>query len=238
NLVTIRDSSGAEAVEALINLQESLALPPQRLAHLLNQPVIEIESALRDGGFVKLSMGDEEGYTTRSKWEQLKRFARAALEAHHKAAPLAAGLEMESMRTRLPYEIGTRSFRAIVDRIARETDIVREESALRLGSHKVKLGGDAGELGARVETALVGAEFQPPDLKQLALELKLAPAAAAQLRSVLAAMEREGRVVKIASDLYFGRVAFDTARGRLVDHLTINPEITAAVYRDLLGASR
>src|SRR5208282_1446741 len=181
NLVTIRDSSGAEAVEALINLQESLALPPQRLAHLLNQPVIEIESALRDGGFVKLSMGDEEGYTTRSKWEQLKRFARAALEAHHKAAPLAAGLEMESMRTRLPYEIGTRSFRAIVDRIARETDIVREESALRLGSHKVKLGGDAGELGARVETALVGAEFQPPDLKQLALELKLAPAAAAQL---------------------------------------------------------
>ncbi|MGO9450756.1 MAG: selenocysteine-specific translation elongation factor [Candidatus Binataceae bacterium] len=238
NLITIRDSSGAEAVEALINLQESLAVSAHRLAHLLNQPVAEIDGALRDERFVKLSMGDEEGYTTRSKWEQLKRFTRAALEAHHKAAPLAAGLEMESMRTGLPYEVSARSFRAIVDRIARETDIVREESALRLRSHKVKLGGDAGELGDRIEAALVHAEFQPPDLKQLALELKLAPAATAQLRTVLAAMEREGRVVKIASDLYFGRAAFDAARARLVDHLTTNPEITAGTYRDLLSASR
>ncbi len=238
NLMTIRDSSGAETVEALLNLQESLALSAGRLACVLNRPVAEVEGALRDGRFIKLSMGDEEGFTTRSKWEELKKFALAALKAHHEAAPLSAGLEMESLRTRLPYEISARAFRAIVDRIARETEVVREESLLRLGSHKVKLGGDVGELGARVEAALVRAEFQPPDLKQLGDELKLPSSAAAQLRTVLTAMEREGRVVKIATDLYFARVPFDTARSRLTDYLSRNPEITAAVYRDLLGASR
>jgi selenocysteine-specific elongation factor len=51
-------------------------------------------------------------------------------------------------------------------------------------------------------------------------------------------MEREGRVVKIATDLYFGKAAFDAARARLVDYLGKNPDITAAIYRDLLGASR
>jgi len=238
NLITLRDSSGPDAVEALLSLQESLALPAGRLACLMNRRLEEVEAGLRDARFIKLSMGDEEGFTTRAKWEELKQFALASLKAHHESAPLSAGLEMESLRTRLPYDVTARAFRAIVDRIARETDVVREDSVLRLKSHKVKLGGDAGELGARVEAALKRAEFQPPDLKQLAEELKLASPASSQLRTVLAAMEREGRVVKIATDLYFGRAAFDAARARLVDYLGRNSEITAAIYRDLLGASR
>ncbi len=238
NLIALRDASGAEAIEALLNLQESLALPAGRIACLLNRPAAEVIATLRDGGFIKLSMGDEEGFTTRSKWEELKAFTLAALAEHHQAAPLSAGLEMESLRTRLPYEVSARAFRAIVDRIARETEVVREESLLRLKTHKVKLGGDAGEMGSRVEGALERAGFQPPDLKQLAEELKLAPAAASQLRTVLGAMERQGRVVKVATDLYFARAAFDAARARLVEYLGHNREITAAIYRDLLGASR
>jgi len=237
-LAIIRGSLGAEAVEALLNLQESLALPAGRLACLMNRPLGEIEGVLSDARFIKLSMGDEEGFTTRSKWEELKKFTLAALGAHHQEAPLSAGLEMESLRTRLPYEVSARAFRAIVDRIGREAEIVREESLLRLKSHRVKLGGDAGELGARVEAALSRAEFQPPDLKQLAELLGLASGAAAQLRTVLAAMEREGRVVKIATELYFGRTALDAARSRLVDYLGTHSEISAAIYRDLLGASR
>jgi len=51
-------------------------------------------------------------------------------------------------------------------------------------------------------------------------------------------MEREGRVVKIATELYFGRPALDAARQRLVEYLGAHTEITAATYRDLLGASR
>ncbi len=38
------------------------------------------------------------------------------------------------------------------------------------------------------------------------------------------AMEREGRVVKIATDLYFSRAAADTARDRLVEYLKTVPK--------------
>jgi selenocysteine-specific elongation factor len=51
-------------------------------------------------------------------------------------------------------------------------------------------------------------------------------------------MEREGRVVKIATDLYFSRAASDAAREKLVEYLKTHTEITAAIFRDLLGASR
>ncbi|HEV2170071.1 MAG TPA: SelB C-terminal domain-containing protein, partial [Candidatus Binatus sp.] len=172
------------------------------------------------------------------RWDALKRVMLDALATRHHAEPLSPGLEMEAMRTRLPFEIGARAFRPIVDRIGHESDIVREESLLRLKSHRVQLGGDAETLGARIEAALNSAKFQPPDLKQLADALMVPANQLQRVRTVLLAMEREGRVVKIATDLYFSRAAAEAARNRLLAHLKTNPEITAATFRDLLGASR
>src|SRR5260370_36708114 len=137
NLRVLKESSGAGAIEAILNLQESFALGAVRIATLMNIPRNECETALKDARFVKLPFGDEDGFTTKTKWEELKRFALAALETHHKAEPLSPGLEMEAMRTRMPYQIGARAFRPIIDRISRETGIVREESMLRLTSHRV-----------------------------------------------------------------------------------------------------
>jgi selenocysteine-specific elongation factor len=238
NLDALAGMPGAESIEALLNLQEVLALTPNRIAQLLNLPGTDIDAALKDPRFVKLSMGDEEGYTSAKKWMELKSFALAALAKHHAAEPLSPGLEMEALRSRLPYEIGARNYRALADRLARETEIVREESTLRLASHRVKLGESDGKLVARIEEELRKAAFQPPELKLLAETLKLPPAEIGKLRSVLSALEREGKVVKIATDLYFARSSFDDARNHLTGYLQKHPEITAATYRDLLGASR
>ena len=102
----LKDSSGAVAIEALINLQENFALGAIRIATLMNTLTPEAGALLREASrFVKLSVGDEEAFTTRTRWEELKRSALDALAKHHKAEPLSAGLEMEAMRTRLPYEI-------------------------------------------------------------------------------------------------------------------------------------
>jgi selenocysteine-specific elongation factor len=238
NLRALKESSGPDAIEALLNLNETFALATIRIATLMNIPDKEAVTALKDPRFVKLSVGDEEAFTTKSKWEELKQFALAALATHHKTEPLSPGLEMEAMRTRMPYEIGARAFRPIIDRISREANIVREESIVRLKNHRVQLGGDAGILGASIETALTRAHFQPPDLRQLAESLKIPAADLPRLRTVLAAMERENRVVKIATDLYFSRPATDAAKNKLLDYLQTHNEITAATFRDLLNASR
>ncbi len=237
-LTTLRDQSGPAAIEALVNLQDSFAVTALGTALMLNAPLAEVTAALADSRFVKLSLGEEEGYTTRSKWDDLKSFATAALKAHHESQPLSAGLEMEALRAHLPYEVAARNFRALIDRLSRESEIVREESLLRLRSHRVKLGGEDSRLGARLAEKLAGAGFHPPDLKQLAGELGLPASETARLRTLLGALEREGRVVKIATDLYFDRARLDEARARLMKHFEHQPEISAAIYRDLLGASR
>ena len=238
NLGTLGGPFGPPAVEAMLSLQDRLAMPPARLAQLFNTPLAEVEAALKDARFIRLSLGDEEGFTTASKWEEIKRFTTAALVTHHREEPLAPGLEMEVLRARLPYDVAPRAFRALLDRICRETGIVREESALHLADHRVRLGGDDGKIGARVEAMLKEAGFQPPDLKQLIEALKLPGTELARLRTLLTAMEREGRVVKVATDLYFDGGALEAAKTRLTERLKADGEITAAVYRDMLSASR
>jgi selenocysteine-specific elongation factor len=238
NLNALGATFGAVAVEAMLNLQDSLALSPAQIAQLFNTPVGEVDLALKDLRFLKLSLGDEEGFATATKWNELKRVAIETLVAHHRTEPLSPGVDMESLRTRLPYKVSARAFRALVGRLSRETDLVREESTLRLKSHKIQLGGSVGQLAERIHALLTEAGFHPPDLKQLAEALKLAAAALPHLRTVLSAMEREGSVIKIATDLYFGRAPFEAAKLRLMERLATDGEITAATYRDVLNASR
>jgi selenocysteine-specific elongation factor len=229
---------GAAVVEAMLNLQDRLALTPMHIAQLFNTPLGEVDEVLRDPRFLKLSLGDEEGFATAAKWNELKRVAIDTLAAHHHAEPLSPGIDMESMRTRLPYEVSARAFRAVVDRFTRETEIVREESTLRLKGHKVQLGGKIGIVADRIDQLLSQAGYHPPDLKQLAETLKLPATDLPHLRTVLSAMEREGRVIKIASDLYFGKAAFESAKSELLGRLAADGEITAGTYRDVLNASR
>jgi selenocysteine-specific elongation factor len=238
NLNALGATFGAVAVEAMLNLQDSLALSPAQIAQLFNTPVGEVDLALKDLRFLKLSLGDEEGFATATKWNELKRVAIETLVAHHRTEPLSPGVDMESLRTRLPYEVSARAFRALVDRLSRETELIREESTLRLKSHKIQLGGSVGQLAERIHALLTEAGYHPPDLKQLAEALKLPAAELPHLRTVLSAMEREGRVIKIATDLYFGRAPFEAAKSRLMERLATDGEISAATYRDVLNASR
>src|SRR3984957_11413430 len=61
NLVALGGPFGPPAVEAMLSLQDSLAMPPARLAQLFNTPLTEVAAALKDPRFIRLSLGDEEG---------------------------------------------------------------------------------------------------------------------------------------------------------------------------------
>jgi selenocysteine-specific elongation factor len=238
DLNVLASQFGAAAVEAMLNLHDGLALTPMEVAQLFNVPVSDVNAVLNDPRFLKLSVGDEEGFATAARWNELKRVAINTLEAHHRAQPLSPGLDMESLRTRLPYEVNARGFRALVERLTRETDIVREDSTLRLKSHRVQLGGKIGFVAEQIDELLTRSGYHPPDLKLLAEALDLRATDLPHLRTVLSAMEREGRVIKIATDLYFSKAPFESAKSRLIERLAADGEITAGAYRDALNASR
>ena len=158
-----------------------------------------------------------------------------AVAAHHRAEPLAAGLEMESLRGRLPWPVAPRVFRWGIDRLVASQRLVRGEQLVHLPSHRVARSTVPSERVADVARVLEAGGFTPPDLRQLGEATGLPERA---LQEALAVLEREGRVVRIARDLWWARQPADEALVRLREHCTRNGEITAAVFRDLIGASR
>ena len=238
HLETVAGPFGPPAIEAMLNLQESFALPGPRIALLFNTPDAEVSAALPDPRFVGFGSGAETSFTTKARWEDLKSRVVQAVTTFHREQPLAPGLEMEALRSDLPHSISPRDFRLMIERMSDETVLVREDSHLRLASHRVQLTAAQDDLRARIEHILDEAGFQPPELKQLAERLQVRPPELPRLRTLLTAMERDNRVVRVASELYFGPAALDAAKAGLIERLQLDGKITAAVYRDVLGASR
>ncbi len=176
-----------------------------------------------------------EAYTTEDLSRQLEDAVLAAVAAAHREQPLAPGVEMESLRSGLPWAVAPRIFRSCIDRLVAARRLVREESVVRSPDHRVSLGADARALGDRVERLLADGRFTPPDLRQLEDATR---AGRDRLADVLGVLEKEGRVARIGPDLWYARAAADEAKAIVVEHCQRHGDITAATFRDRIGASR
>jgi selenocysteine-specific elongation factor len=157
------------------------------------------------------------------------------LAAFHRDHPRQPGMEMESLRSQLAAELPPKVFRAIIAQLGADGDLVRTDSVVRLPAHRTGLGQDDAELAQRVVAHLSAAGLTPPDVKQLASELGLAPA---RLSELLPAIERTGRIARTEPDLYFAADALERARDVIRSHIAAHGEITAAAFRDAIHASR
>src|SRR5262249_45150322 len=209
-------------------LSQALGMRIERAAEVVHgmHDVLLIEDVFGGPGAAAIAPG---------KWERFAAFALDAVSAQHRAEPLAPGLEMESLRRRLPWAVTPRVFRWGIERLVGAGRLVREEQVVRLPSHRVSLDAAARERAARLEGLLADGGLMPPDLRQLGERTGLS---ARELLEVLTVLDREGRVVRIASDLFYAKGAADEARARLEAHCRTHGETPAAAFRDAIGASR
>jgi selenocysteine-specific elongation factor len=144
-------------------------------------------------------------------------------------------MEMESIRSQLVPALAPKVFRAVVEQLAAEQVLVRADSLVRLPAHSVALDHREAPVAEQIAAQLSAAGFMPPDVKQLAAGLGLAPP---RLTALLADLERGGRVARAAPDLYFATDTVERARELIRAHVAAHGEITAAGFRDLIRASR
>jgi selenocysteine-specific elongation factor len=253
-LETVRSGALADAVVAILELATEFALPPSAVAERLNADEAEVRRALEQGaepapasatsggvggpGSLLLALPDgaaSEVWTTMAKWERVRATVGAIVTAFHGANPLVPGVEMEAVRAQLPQQIGAKLFRAVAERLAAESVVVRSDSLLAAPGHRVTLAGGQADVAAAVEAALARAGYTPPDLRVLETELGVPRR---RLVDVLGVLEKRGRVVRVASELYYAADAVAGARAALERHLQSRPQITAAEFRDCLDVSR
>ncbi len=225
-----------EALRAFLDLKGGLAWSRDEAAQGLGVTQEDVVTLARETpGVLSIPDADRpEAFALTSSWERLATAAAEIVRTWHAENPLAPGMELESLRTRLPEVPDARVYRWLTERLLADGVLVRSESVVRLPDHRVALDRRAQRAGARIEAVLREAGLTPPDTRTLASE----ELSGRELQDVLAVLEREGRVVRVAPDLYYAREAVDRGVVLLREHCSRHREITAAVFRDLIGASR
>jgi selenocysteine-specific elongation factor len=235
-LQSLHTGNLAQLTEALLNESAAFALPLESVYQFLD---LREEEARRQIEQLKtlraISAEGEKVYTTERKWQALKENILAALKEFHAAHPLVPGMDMEELRGKLLFDLAPKIFRTVIEALIAEKSIGREENLLRVPQHRVQLGGQEKALMERIRQILGAQPMAPPDLKEIEKQLAVSRA---KLIEIIRLMEREGAVVRVASDLYFLPSCVENVKSALNKALAERGEISAAAFRDLLGSSR
>jgi selenocysteine-specific elongation factor len=235
-LAALHSQDVLSVVETLLDNSDDFALAAGPIHQFLNLSGEEIGDRL--DGIETLRTFSAEGeklYTTEKKWCGLKDTILGVLQDFHAFHPLAAGMDMEELRGKLPYVISSRLFRVIVEILTEQKFLAREGNLLRLPQHRIHLGDEEKSLMEKIQKVLRNNPLAPPDLKQMEKDLGIARE---KLAGVIRVMERNRSIVRVTTDLYYLPDCVDKVRSVLYKHFSGNNEITAATFRDLLGSSR
>lgn len=192
----------------------------------------ELEKACRAGTAVNLGEG---WYLDAGAFAALTRSAKAALTEFHEKYPLRPGMPREELRSRVAPKWENREFGLLLA-------VWEGQGQLRPVGQELSLAGHDPAVSAEQERRLaaMAEEFgrggvSPPTLYEVQQKLALTQAAAEELAGRLV---KEGRLVKVSEELYFGPEALEGVRQVLKDHFAATKALEAAVFKDKLGITR
>ncbi len=130
--------------------------------------------------------------------------------------------------------IGPTSREALVDRLEADGVLERDGAVIVLPGARASSSA-AGARADAVIAALAVAPFAPPRLSAVLAGAGIDPAAA---RTLVALLERDGRIVRLPDDLALTADAYARARSFVIERCTANRTVTLAELRDETGTSR
>jgi selenocysteine-specific elongation factor len=159
----------------------------------------------------------------------------AAVDAFHRAHPLAAGVGREELRGRLPPVTDPRVFQRLLAQLAERGELVLEGDHVRRKAHSAGSAGGGGALKEKVAAALAAGGVAPPRVAELPAAVS---GSEADVQAVLKLLAAEGRAVRVSAELWYDAAALSTLRERLVAFLRERKAITTQEFKDLVGATR
>ena len=213
----------------------SLPQSARDVASALGMPEAEVAAALAGAPLVARDVGGETLYFEPARFDTLVRSIGATLAAFHEAQPRATGLTIGALRDAVDPRITARAFDPVLVEAVRRGLAVVDHGEVRdpaAASGALAAGDAAAE---QIAGVLESQGLAPDTLPELTRRVAVDPAVT---RKAMTRLESEGRVVRVASDLYFSAEAVAGARTLVEEHIRANGPMLASEARDLLGTSR
>ncbi len=204
-----------------------------RQTGLARMPLAAAIGAALEGSEIT-ALGDD-SFVARATLDDSARRMLEALGTFHTANPIKPGMPKGTLRAALPENAALALFEAAIAELAQRGEIALEGELVRAAAFAPRLTAREGEIAALLREGARTAGLEPRTLREWMVELA---APEAQLREVLAHLEREGALVRAPGELCFDARIVADLRARLVAQLEASGEIGTAAYKDLIGTTR
>ena len=171
------------------------------------------------------------------RFAALRRDIGATLSTHHRAMPASPGLEFDRLRLMLEERLPPAVLRALVKALIEDGTLALRGGAIHLPGHKTALPPAEARLWLGICRRLDEGGFDPPWVRDLAVELAVPEAAMRQLMKRLA---RAGELVEVAPDRFYRCRTVHQMAAMLAEmcNTATNGTVTAAAFRDRIGTGR
>jgi selenocysteine-specific elongation factor len=194
-----------------------------------------LEEMIAKGVSDHLKAENKDYYISRIGMDKIEEKISKALVDYRSKYPLRRGYPREELRSRLFKDYSTKLFNALLE-------VMEQRGVVAAGATHLRPAEKVPEIDEKVKRVIQGVMeqmqkdiFSPPGLKELQEEIsrnKQDPG------EIIAYLEDEGKIIKIADGMYFTAEALDKARQMLADHFSNHSELGLAEARDIWGTSR
>ena len=174
-------------------------------------------------------------YLSREAFKSLKESLLTELRDFLIHNPLKAGIGREELKTRLPARSDQRFFAPCLASLEKENRIIADRELVKLPGRETAAAEARGNVLPGIEKLLSDGGMEPPTLKEISDKLSLPEK---QILEHLNLLIREGKAVKVKSDLFYAASAIGSIRETLVAFLAEKGEVTPTGFRELTGLSR
>jgi selenocysteine-specific elongation factor len=233
-LAALEQATPEATLNALILLGKPLDL--QRFETLFNMPPAQAAALYDKLALVTLGK-DTRAALPRARHQQILDAVVPQLDAFHKANPQAAGEETETLRKKICAELSADAFGTLLRALADARKIETSGSIARLPTHSTTANSADEKMWQIVQPALDAAGFSAPQVKDLAVQLKLKEAI---VKDFLYRKAKSGEVYRVAGDRFYTRptLAKLAATAQATAQAQPTGIFTAAQYRDWTGVGR
>lgn len=235
-LTVLASSAGPARARALFELASPRPLDGRDVEQRLGLEPNTVAQWVANGdvpGVVPLAEGS--AFLFEHALDELRRHARAVVEAHHRKAPHESGLSLETLRTELCRRTSREAADSAVARAVAAGDLARVgQSAVSTPAFAEARRTDAAAERGRVLEALDGAGLSGLAEAEVAARAGLSAHAT---RSTLARLTSETSARRL-SDLWFSERVLEGLRRRVAEHFQADGELSIAAFKDLAGVGR
>ncbi len=161
----------------------------------------EMEKIVSDLKVVALSVADTRLGISETTAQDLKTTITAALGAFHRKHAEAPGLDIEQLRRTCASRFPAPLFRALLQFLGANRDLLVEGAVVRLPTHSVQLRPQDEKLFARIKPLLSGADrFRPPRVRDIATTLAVPEP---QVRALCKQLAKLSQLDEVAPDHFF-----------------------------------